>query len=311
MRVLVTFGSERGGTEDIAHWVADELRERGLDVALHAAEDVSTLEGFDAVVVGGALYANLWPRPVRRFVRRNVRALRRVPVFFFSSGPLDDSATKRDIPPPGPVAVLMERVGALGHATFGGRLEPDAKGFPASAMAANMSGDWRDETQIRAWAAARAAELPEAKPGRAIDHPGGSAVRLLAYGAAGWALCAATMGVLLAWAPSTWALTLHAIAAPLVFFALSRRYFAAHGARDPLPAALTFTGIAVVLDALAARPLMGDMDILGSFAGTWLPLGLIFLSTWVTGAVMLRMPDAEQLAQSQGADKPASTAASG
>ena len=30
---------------------------------------------------------------------------------------------------------MMEKVGAKGHVTFGGRLPADAKGFPASAMA--------------------------------------------------------------------------------------------------------------------------------------------------------------------------------
>jgi menaquinone-dependent protoporphyrinogen oxidase len=46
----------------------------------------------------------------------------------------------------------MDRVGSRGHATFGGRLPADAKGFPASAMAKELSGDWRDAEQIRGWA---------------------------------------------------------------------------------------------------------------------------------------------------------------
>jgi menaquinone-dependent protoporphyrinogen oxidase len=44
-------------------------------------------------------------------------------------------------------------------ATFGGRLSPDARGFPASAMAKQMSGDWRDEEQVRSWAKEITAEL--------------------------------------------------------------------------------------------------------------------------------------------------------
>ena len=35
--------------------------------------------------------------------------------------------------------------------TFGGRLEPDAKGFPASAMAKTKSGDWRDAEHVARW----------------------------------------------------------------------------------------------------------------------------------------------------------------
>ena len=48
--------------------------------------------------------------------------------------------------------------GARGHVTFGGRLRPDATGFPANAMARKLSGDWRDPDQIRGWAASVAAQ---------------------------------------------------------------------------------------------------------------------------------------------------------
>lgn len=141
MRVLITFGSPHGGTEGIARILGEALDAAGFDVTIRAAEQVSGTAGFDSVLVGGALYAGRWPANVRRFVRRHVAALRRVPVYFFSSGPLDDSATERDIAPTTQVAVLMERVGAHSHRTFGGRLEPNAKGFPAREMAKTMSGD--------------------------------------------------------------------------------------------------------------------------------------------------------------------------
>jgi menaquinone-dependent protoporphyrinogen oxidase len=45
----------------------------------------------------------------------------------------------------------MASIGARGHVTVGGRLEPDAKGFPASAMAKKNAGDWRDREQVHAW----------------------------------------------------------------------------------------------------------------------------------------------------------------
>jgi len=68
-------------------------------------------------------------------MNRQERQLRRVPVWFFSSGPLDDCAERGTIPPTREVRALMDRVGAQGHVTFGGQLAPDARGFPASAMA--------------------------------------------------------------------------------------------------------------------------------------------------------------------------------
>lgn len=159
MRVLVTYGSSRGGTEGLASMVAENLRECGLDVDLLAPKRVRDISGYGAVVVGGALYAFRWHRAARRFVRKHERALRQRPTYFFSSGPLDDSAANYDIPPVAGAKSLMDRVGARGHVTFGGRLLPDAKGFPASAMARKNSGDWRDPARVRAWALRIAAQL--------------------------------------------------------------------------------------------------------------------------------------------------------
>jgi menaquinone-dependent protoporphyrinogen oxidase len=85
-------------------------------------------------------------------VRRNTDVLATKPVWFFSSGPIGESATgMHDVPPVGQVRKLMERVGARGHTTFGGRLSPDAQGFPARAMAEKMAGDWRDEETVKLW----------------------------------------------------------------------------------------------------------------------------------------------------------------
>ena len=159
MTVLVTYGSTRGGTAELAETVADSLRQAGLAVDVVPARAVRGVGGYDAVVVGGALYAFHWHRDARRFVKRHTAELRRRPTYFFSSGPLDDSAVQGGIPPVKGVDALMRRVGALGHTTFGGRLSPEAKGWPASAMAKKHAGDWRDRDQVRTWAGAIAPQL--------------------------------------------------------------------------------------------------------------------------------------------------------
>ena len=165
MSVLVTYGSKGGGTKGLAEMVATGLREEALQVDLVPPNRVKRLDEYEAVVVGGALYASRWHPAAKRFVKRHTGELRERPVFFFSAGPLDDSATKKDIPPVKGVQALMERVGARGHMTFGGRLSPDAKGFPARAMA-NRAGDWRDPAQVLAWvrsiAAIIRADVPHA-----------------------------------------------------------------------------------------------------------------------------------------------------
>jgi len=286
----VTWGSKRGGTAGIGMVLAETLETDGFEVVTAPAEKAS-VEGADAVIVGGALYANRWASPARRFVRRNAEELRKVPVWFFSSGPLDESADSGEIPATPEVAVLAERVGAKGHMTFGGRLEPDVRGFPASAMAKKSAGDWRSAGHVRSWARRLASELPGAVPGRWVDPPGGSALRLIGYGVVGWALCTVTMLVLLQVTSTTVALVAHAIAAPIYFVVLAGRYFGARGAREPLEVAATWTGSVVLLDAtLIAGVVLRSFEMFGSVLGTWLPLALIFVASWLTGIVKRSMP---------------------
>jgi menaquinone-dependent protoporphyrinogen oxidase len=159
MHILVAYASKRGGTKGLAEMVADHLSREGFTVKVLPAREVKRLDGYDAVIVGGALYAFRWHRDAKRFVKRHTSVLRGLPTYFFSSGPLDDSAAKKDIPPVKGVEALMGRIGARGHVTFGGRLTPDAKGFPASAMAKKNAGDWRDDEHVKRWVGVVVSEL--------------------------------------------------------------------------------------------------------------------------------------------------------
>ncbi|HSG78096.1 MAG TPA: flavodoxin domain-containing protein [Acidimicrobiia bacterium] len=160
MRILITYGSKRGGTAEIAHTLGRTLESEGFDVDVRAATRSLDPMPYDAVIVGGALYASRWHRAARRFVRRRGRSLHHRPVWFFSSGPLDDSAAEHEIPATKQVTGLMAIADAREHRTFGGRLAQDASGFPAAAMVRNgKAGDWRDADRIRAWARDIAAAL--------------------------------------------------------------------------------------------------------------------------------------------------------
>jgi menaquinone-dependent protoporphyrinogen oxidase len=161
MKALVVYGSKRGGTQGLAEMVGRALTDQGLEVTVRPASvrghDVGT---YDVVVVGGALYAGRWHKDARSFVRRATGDLRGRRVWLFSSGPLGDAAASAaSVGPTSQVEHLMARIGARGHITFGGRLAADAKGFPASAMAKKMAGDWRDEEAVRVWVKEIASEL--------------------------------------------------------------------------------------------------------------------------------------------------------
>jgi menaquinone-dependent protoporphyrinogen oxidase len=155
-----------GGTAGLADMVGAALRRHGVDVDIHPAAAVPSVAGCDVVIVGGALYNGRWHRDARRFVTRHRRELRSRPVWLFSSGPLGDAEQRPDIPPVRGVAKLMDRVGARGHETFGGRLAPDAPGFFAQAMVKTWAGDWRDPEQVERWVAGIVTELQTTAPSR-------------------------------------------------------------------------------------------------------------------------------------------------
>ncbi|MFI0960802.1 flavodoxin domain-containing protein [Streptomyces sp. NPDC021080] len=158
--VLVTYGTTNGSTAEIAEAVADTLRGDGLTVRALPARSVTSVAPYDAVVVGGGLYAGRWHKDARRFVRRNRDVLAERPVWFFSSGPLDASAGDRDIPPVPGVRRAMTRLDARGHVTFGGCLKEGAKGRIAKMIVSSgKGGDFRDFDAVERWAKGIAASL--------------------------------------------------------------------------------------------------------------------------------------------------------
>src|SRR5690606_11356824 len=85
--VLVTYASKHHGTEEIALAIGKQLKERGLQVEIRTADFVNTLEPFDAVVLGSAVYAGRWMREAQKFLKDNADELAQRPVWVFSSGP--------------------------------------------------------------------------------------------------------------------------------------------------------------------------------------------------------------------------------
>ncbi|MGY3205907.1 flavodoxin domain-containing protein [Streptomyces sp. TE5632] len=161
--VLVTYGTTNGSTARIAETVADVLRKGGLTVETLPARSVASVTSYDAVVVGGGLYAGRWHKDARRFVRRYRRDLAERPVWLFSSGPLDATASERDIPPVPGVKKAVAEIDAREHVTFGGCLEEGAKGWVARMiLRSGKGGDFRDFTAIETWAAHVADDLTRA-----------------------------------------------------------------------------------------------------------------------------------------------------
>ncbi len=158
--MLVAYGTRNGGTAEVARWIGETLRGEGINAEVLPASAVTDLGGYTAVVLGSGVYRGRWLRSAVRFERRHRGVLLELPVWLFSSGPLDASALGEDTAPvPGAVRIA-DRVDARAHATFGGRLAEGARGFTARVLLGQgRGGDFRDRDQIQAWALGIAKEI--------------------------------------------------------------------------------------------------------------------------------------------------------
>jgi len=116
-----------------------------------------------------------------------------------------------------------------------------------------------------------------------------SAAVTVAFALAGWALCVATMGVGMRMTSLENALSVHAVAAPVFFAALSFFYFHRETSWPPLYAATVFLGVVMFMDVfVVALFIERSFAMFESILGTWLPFLLIFVSSWWTGLAVRR-----------------------
>ncbi len=121
---------------------------------------------------------------------------------------------------------------------------------------------------------------------------------LLAHAFAGWLLCDLTIyiGKAITGEVGPDVLIVDAIGAPVYFFLVSLVYFRRFNFTTPLKTAVIFTAFVMIVDfLLVALVINKSLDMFTSLLGTWLPFGLIFSSTYLTG-VMISKAKAQKMA---------------
>ena len=117
--------------------------------------DRRCLDGYDAVIIGSAVYMGHWLDPAKELVNRFRAALADRPVWLFSSGrvgkPSSKLAQSMDQDPvdlPG----MVEATGARDHRRFAGKLDRKHLSLPQRAallVFRDLEGDFRDWADIR------------------------------------------------------------------------------------------------------------------------------------------------------------------
>lgn len=152
MRILVTVASRHGGTSEMGDVVAQELRDAGCEVDQVDPDDVGAVDGYDAVVLGSAVYVGRLAASLRTLVDRQADQLAARPVWLFWSGPVGTPPLPGT--PPDDVATIARRTGARDVRAFAGRLNREELGLAERALVALIDaqpGDFRDLDEVAEW----------------------------------------------------------------------------------------------------------------------------------------------------------------
>lgn len=172
MRILVVCSSKYGATRGIAERITQGLESAGHQAATVDPAHAGRLEGYDAYVIGSALYMFSWLKDATDFVLHNSTQLSARPVWLFSSGPLG-TATKtekgedvRDGAGPKELPQLTAAVHPREHHVFFGAFDHTRLNMAhrmiyamPAAKKVFVEGDFRDWGEIDAWAKTIAASL--------------------------------------------------------------------------------------------------------------------------------------------------------
>lgn len=160
MRILVTAASKHGATSEIADEIAKRLIERGHEAERKAPEDVESLESFDAVVCGSAVYMMQWIDVAHEFVERFSAQLESRKLWAFSVGM---NGVPKNVPQdPSKIGPVLTKVAAIEHRMFPGRYVPSLLSLRERTivrLAGAVEGDFRDWAAINAWADSIADQL--------------------------------------------------------------------------------------------------------------------------------------------------------
>lgn len=172
MKVLVCTAGKHGATAQIGGAIAEALSGNGVPADVRSPEQVTDLEGYDALVLGSAVYMGRWLRSARDLVDRVSGQLDGRPVWLFSSGPVGDSG-RGGSKSPVDVAAIEKATEAREHHVFGGKLERAQVGFLERAIMTAMHAadrDDRDWDEIAAWGEHVAGQLrPSGQPSAEAD----------------------------------------------------------------------------------------------------------------------------------------------
>ena len=160
-KVLVAVASKHGGTQDIAYGIARILMGWGLKADVKNIETDADINGYEAVILGSAVYRGSWLKPAINFVNCYASELSSRPTWLFSSGPVG-TPLKPEPEEAVKIGEIMAKTKAREHHVFTGRLDKRNLSLTERSivkMVGVKDGDWRDWQDVGSWAVKIAKQL--------------------------------------------------------------------------------------------------------------------------------------------------------
>jgi menaquinone-dependent protoporphyrinogen oxidase len=155
-KVLVVYATRAGSTGEVAQAIAERLCAGGFDAEVRPVDDVSALDGVQAVVLGSAIRYGAWLPEMTKFVESRRSELSRLPLALFTlhMQALGDDAASRDTRA-GYTKAVRALVAPRDEVFLAGKVDPATLSFferLAVRMVKSPVGDKRDWDRIRWWA---------------------------------------------------------------------------------------------------------------------------------------------------------------
>ena len=169
--ILVAYASKYGATKEIAEKIGEVLRQAGLRVDVLPVDDIRSLQSYEAVVLGSAIYVGKWQKEAVEFLQANEQILADRLVWLFSSGPTGEGDPVELVEGqrlPAALKPVVDHIQPRDVAVFHGHINPDKINFiekwAIKSLVKKPFGDFRDWDAIASWATSVADTLKEVEP---------------------------------------------------------------------------------------------------------------------------------------------------
>lgn len=170
-RILVVYATRFGSTAEVAKYIGTIINHQGIAVDVRLVNEISSLHGYDAVVLGSAIRSGKWMPEAFHFLTAHRAELRHMPVAYFTvCATLHDDTPENRAIVSGYHTPLLETfrdIQPVSIGMFAGKI--DFKKIPLMLRVVAKThhlpdGDWRSWEQIEVWAREVPLLLANAQP---------------------------------------------------------------------------------------------------------------------------------------------------